>query len=73
MAVVRTGRVPESNPRRAGWHKPDEVVKEVATQDPTAAAKVPEFLRTARDLSSEEWDKIIKQAKRMTDKKEGTP
>lgn len=56
---------------RAGWHKPDEVVKEVATQDPTAAAKVPEFLRTARDLSPEEWDKIIKQAKRMTDKREG--
>lgn len=58
---------------RAGWGKPDEVVKEVATQDPTAAAKVPEFLRTARDLSSEDWDKIIKQAKRMTDKRGGTP
>lgn len=56
---------------RAGWEKPDEVVKEVATQDPTAAAKVPEFLRTARDLSPDQWDKIIKQAKQMTDKKEG--
>lgn len=58
---------------RAGWQKPDEVVKEVATQDPTAAAKVPEFLRTARDLSPDQWEKIIKQAKRMTDKKEGNP
>jgi len=56
---------------RAGWQKPDEVVKEVATQDPTAAAKVPEFLRTARDLSPDQWERIIKQAKRMTEKKEG--
>ena len=55
---------------RSGWEKPDEVVKEVATQDPTAAAKVPEFLRTARDLSPDQWDKIIKQAKQMTDKRE---
>jgi transcriptional regulator with XRE-family HTH domain len=51
---------------RAGWQKPDEVVKQVATQDATAAAKVPEFLRTARDLSPEQWETIIKQAKRMT-------
>jgi len=56
---------------RAGWKKPDEVVKEVATQDPTAAAKVPEFLRTARELSPDQWEKIIRQAKRMTNKKEG--
>ena len=50
---------------RVGWSKADSVVDEVATQDATTAEKVPEFLRTARKLSPEQWDELIKQAERM--------
>jgi len=49
---------------RAGWQRPDAIVGEVATQDATSAAKVPEFLRTARGLSSSDWDALIAEAKK---------
>ncbi|MEQ9094931.1 MAG: helix-turn-helix domain-containing protein [Phycisphaerales bacterium] len=52
---------------RAGWQRPDAVVGEIATQDATSAAKVPEFLRTARSLSAEDWDALIAEAKRRAD------
>jgi transcriptional regulator with XRE-family HTH domain len=51
---------------RAGWARPDAVVHEVASQDSVTAAKVPEFLRTARTLSPEQWDQLIAQAKTLT-------
>jgi plasmid maintenance system antidote protein VapI len=51
---------------RAGWNRPQAIVDEVASQSPTTAEKVPEFLRTARDLSSEQWDSLIKQAKKLS-------
>ena len=54
---------------RAGWSKADNVVGEVATQDAMTAEKVPEFLRTARKLSPEQWDSLIGQAKRMAEGK----
>ena len=50
---------------RAGWHRAEAVVEEVATQDATTAAKVPQFLRTARNLTPQQWDKLIRQAQRM--------
>lgn len=50
---------------RAGWSRPEGVVAEVASQDPVTAAKVPAFLRMARGLTSEQWDRLIDQAKRM--------
>ena len=54
---------------RVGFARPDAIVTEVATESPVAAKKVPEFLRTARGLSTEQWDKLIKQAKKLTDEK----
>lgn len=51
---------------RAGWSRPEAIVEEVASQDATTAAKVPEFLRTARRLNANQWDAIIQQARRMT-------
>ena len=51
---------------RSGWQRADSIVAEVATQDATTAEKVPEFLRTARKLTPEQWDRLIGQAKRMT-------
>ncbi len=51
---------------RAGWSKAETIVSEVATQDATAAAKVPELLRTAREFTPKQWDTLIEQAKRMT-------
>lgn len=50
---------------RAGWTKPEAIVKEIASQSPTAAAKVPEFLRTASNFTADQWDQIIRQAERM--------
>ena len=50
---------------RSGWSKPDAIVKEIASQDPTTAVKVPEFLRKARNLTPEQWDTLIQQASKM--------
>lgn len=55
---------------RAGWQKPDGVVSEVATQSPTAAAKVPEFLRTARHLTADDWDALIVEARKRSGSRE---
>lgn len=51
---------------RAGWSKAAPIVGEVATQDATTAAKLPEFLRTARNLTPEQWNKVINQTRRLT-------
>jgi len=51
---------------RAGWSKPEEIVSEIASQDATTAAKVPEFLRSARKLSAGDWDTLIKNAKDLS-------
>jgi hypothetical protein len=56
--------IPEAQ-LRAGWNRPEMVVGEVASQNPTTAEKVPEFLRTARNLTAEQWDKIIHQASKL--------
>lgn len=52
---------------RTAWAKAEDIVAEIATQDGTTARKVPEFLRSARNLSPEQWDKLIGQARRMAD------
>ena len=57
---------------RSGWSRPDAVVSEMATLTPTNAAKIPEFLRTAGDLTTEEWDNFIRQAKKIkSDRRKG--
>lgn len=53
---------------RAGWQRAEAVVAEVANQNATTAAKVPEFLRTARGLTNEQWDDLIQQARKLADK-----
>lgn len=55
---------------RSAWSKPDGIVGEIASQDATTAKKVPEFLRNAKDLSPQQWDKLIEQAKRMNERPE---
>lgn len=55
---------------RAGWSRPEEIVSEIASQDATTAAKVPELLRTARRLSSSQWDDLIEQARRISGRKD---
>lgn len=50
---------------RAGWGRAQPIVGEVATQDALAAEKVPEFLREARNLTSDQWDSVIQQARRL--------
>ena len=66
MRIAQQYQVDQADLRTA-WDKAEDIVGEVATQDGTTARKVPEFLRTARNLSSEQWDKLISQAKRMSD------
>jgi transcriptional regulator with XRE-family HTH domain len=58
---------------RSGFSRPDAIVSEVASQNPTTAAKVPEFLRTARNLSAEQWDRLIRQASRMAGDEQDQP
>ena len=69
MRMVKQYDIDEAT-LRSGWSKPDEIVGEVASQDATTAAKVPELLRTARRLSPSQWDSLIDQARRMTSRKD---
>jgi transcriptional regulator with XRE-family HTH domain len=64
LKIAELYRIPIAE-LRAGWSRPEAIVKEVASQDATTAEKVPEFLRTARNLSSDQWDRLIHQAKGM--------
>ncbi|MCC6678943.1 MAG: helix-turn-helix transcriptional regulator [Phycisphaerales bacterium] len=50
---------------RAGFNRPSEEVVELASANPTAAEKTPEFLRNAKNLSPAQWDSLIKQAKKL--------
>lgn len=54
---------------RAGWNRAQGIVTEVANQDALTADKVPEFLRSARKLSPQQWDQLIEQARRLSSKK----
>lgn len=69
MRICKAYGIPEAD-LRSGWSRADVVVAEVATQDPVTAAKVPEFLRTARKLTTQQWDTLIDQAKRMQSRKQ---
>jgi transcriptional regulator with XRE-family HTH domain len=68
MRICRVYGIAEAE-LRAGWSRPETIVDEVASQDALTAAKVPEFLRTARNLSPEQWNNLIRQAERMAHKK----
>lgn len=69
VKIAKVYGVPEAE-LRAGFSRPDSVVVEVASESTVAAAKVPEFLRTARGLNAEQWDSLIRQAKKISDRKE---
>lgn len=56
---------------RAGFARPDAVVAEVASESAVAAEKVPEFLRTARGLTAQQWDQLIDQVKKISKKPPG--
>jgi transcriptional regulator with XRE-family HTH domain len=69
IKIARVYGVPEAE-LRSGFSRPDSVVAEVASESTVAAAKVPEFLRTARGLNAEQWDTLIRQAKKISERKE---
>jgi transcriptional regulator with XRE-family HTH domain len=56
---------------RSGYRRPDEDVAELASETPLAIEKVPAFLRKARNLTAEQWDKLIKQAEKLSSGKDG--
>lgn len=70
VRICRHYDIPEAE-LRSGWNKADTVVGQVATQDAVTAEKVPELLRSARRLTSDQWDSLIDQAKRMSADKKG--
>jgi len=67
LRIAREYGMPEED-LRSGWSRADAVVNEMAIVTPTNAKKVPEFLRTAGDLTPEQWDTLIKQAKLFSKK-----
>ena len=69
MRICKAYGIPEAD-LRSGWSRADVVVAEIATQDPVTAEKVPEFLRTARKLTTQQWDTLIDQARRMQSRKQ---
>lgn len=70
LRMAKAYRISEAE-LRSGWSRAETIVNEIATQDAVTAEKVPAFLRTARKLTPEQWDKIIKQADNMGTKKKG--
>lgn len=68
MKMAKVYGLPEAE-LRAGFARPDAVVAEVASESTIAAEKVPEFLRTARGLNADQWDTLIRQARKISDKK----
>ncbi len=70
LRIAKAYRISEAE-LRAGWSRAETIVNEIATQDAVTAEKVPAFLRTARKLSPEQWDRLIKQAGDMTARKKG--
>ena len=64
IRIAAAYEIPEAE-LRAGWSRAHAIVDEVASQDVTTVEKVPEFLRTARDLTPEQWDALIAHARDM--------
>ena len=58
---------------RAGWLRPESDVARVASKTPVTAAKAPEFLRAAENLSADEWDELIGEARRLADRRKKRP
>jgi len=54
---------------RAGFIRPTAEVVELVSDNAVAVEKVPQFLRSAKELSGEQWDRLIHQAKKMASEK----
>lgn len=65
VKIAARYRIDEQILRKA-WGKMNAVVGEVFGESNTTATKVPEFLRTARNLSPDQWDELIDHAKSMS-------
>ncbi len=68
LRISRLYDLPEAE-LRSGWSRADTIVGQVATQDAVTAEKVPELLRKARKLSSNQWDDLIAFANKLSRKK----
>lgn len=66
LRICRVYQIAEAD-LRAGWSKPEAIVEQVANQNPMTAAKVPELLRKAKNLTPEQWDRLIQHADRMAE------
>ena len=57
---------------RAGVVRPTVEVVELVSDNAVAVEKVPQFLRSAKELSGEQWDRLIHQAKKMASERRET-
>ncbi len=64
VRMAKVYQLPEAD-LRAGFSRAPAVVEQIASQDSVTVEKVPEFLRTAKDFTPEQWDRLIAQAKKM--------
>lgn len=55
----------------SGWKKLDEGAKRIITKNPTTAEKAPALLRAAEELSSDQWDALIRRAKQLAKESRG--
>lgn len=65
VKLAKAYKLPEPD-LRSGFAKPETIVSELASESPIAAEKVPELLRSARGLTAEQWDRLIKQARKIS-------
>jgi transcriptional regulator with XRE-family HTH domain len=72
VRIANAYGLPESE-LRSGFSRAPEDVNKLVTETPVSVEKVPEFLRSARGLSAEQWDWFIREAKKRSDPKDRTP
>lgn len=54
---------------QAAWGRADATLTEMVTQNAETVRRLPEFLRRARDLTPEQWDRVMKQVKQVAREK----
>ncbi len=65
LRIATVYGIPEAE-LRSGWGRAESDAVDLMTSTPTNAEKAPAFLRAAGELSSAEWDILIRQAEKLS-------
>lgn len=68
VKLARAYGMPEAQ-LRAGFIRPTAEAVELVSDNALAVEKAPQFLRSAKELSRDQWDDLIHQAKKMAAEK----